>query len=61
MFDFLINSVVKFIGMLMVSLFDYFENDYMVYCVFDNVFSGLGIRFFDYVYINGIKMLIKIN
>ena len=61
MSDSLTNSVVKFIGMPMVSLFDFLENDHMAHCVPDNVSSGLGTRPVDHVYINGTKTSIKTN
>ncbi|PFX32480.1 hypothetical protein AWC38_SpisGene2683 [Stylophora pistillata] len=61
MSDSLTNAVVEFIGMPLVSLFDYLENDHMAHCVPSNVSSGLGTRPVDHVYVNGTKTSVKTN
>ena len=61
MSDSLCDSVIKFVGTPLVSLFEYLENDHMTHCVPGNVSSGLGTRPVDYVYFNGTRTSKKTN
>ena len=51
----LFEGVVKFVGLPVVSLFEYLEGDYMTHCVPSNVSSGLGTKPVDNIYVNGTR------
>ena len=54
-------AVVKFVGLPMIDLLQYLENDHITYCVPSNVSSGLGTRPVDNVYVNGTRTSIRTN
>lgn len=59
--DFVEESFVCNVGLLLFDLFEYFQNEYLLYCLLINVLSGLGMLFVNYVYFNGSKILEMIN
>lgn len=50
----MVESLINFVGILLVNLLRYLVWDYVKYCVFSNVFSGLFNCFLFYVYYNGV-------
>ena len=48
-------AVVKFVGLPVIDLLQYLENEHIAHCVPSNVSSGLGTRPVDYVYVNGTR------
>lgn len=61
MSDSLNDGVVQFVGVPLVNLFEYLENDHMTHCVPGNVSSGLGTKPVDFVYVNGTKTSVMTN